>query len=472
MRRRSGLAVAFVALLTVGWTVLTTQPGSHALAADPQAELDATKARLADAQSAKAALAATLEQQRAELGTLRQRSAQLGDALDLARQELAAVTAEFDRVSGLLVEVEGQVAAIEARIAELHVQIDALDASLGELAVEIDQRNAELLDREALLELHLRDAYERSQTSLLEILITADSLDQVTSEVGYLMTMSEQDAMLAEGIRTMRTELETRRQTLREGRAALREARLVAEDEEAALEVRRDELAELRTELARLRALADQKRAEQERALNASLAAEDDVEAKIAQNERASQALAELASKLTKQAAAQQEAIDEAKRRAEEEARRLAEQGGNPSAYGFLWPERPTSVTQEWGPTSFLLEPSYVYKGTYYPHFHAGIDFAAGCGTKIYAAGAGVVVASGQPLLPWDTGFGVVVDHGGGIMTWYWHMQPRVVVTPGTIVTSQSVIGYEGTTGLSTGCHVHFAVNDHGVWENPRHYLP
>ena len=81
------------------------------------------------------------------------------------------------------------------------------------------------------------------------------------------------------------------------------------------------------------------------------------------------------------------------------------------------------------------------------------------------AAGAGVVVASGQPLLPWDIGFGVVVDHGGGIKTWYWHMQPQVVVSPGTIVTSDSVIGYEGTTGLSTGCHVHFAVDHNGVGE-------
>jgi murein DD-endopeptidase MepM/ murein hydrolase activator NlpD len=51
-------------------------------------------------------------------------------------------------------------------------------------------------------------------------------------------------------------------------------------------------------------------------------------------------------------------------------------------------------------------------------------------------------------------------------------MQPRVVVGPGTIVTSESVIGYEGTTGMSTGCHVHFAVNHNGVWENPRNYLP
>jgi murein DD-endopeptidase MepM/ murein hydrolase activator NlpD len=276
-------------------------------------------------------------------------------------------------------------------------------------------------------------------------------------------------------VRAIREELETRRATLREGRAAVAEAREVAKEEEAALEARQDELAALEAELARLRVAADEKRAAQEAALNASLAAEDDVEAQIAANERAAQAADDLAAQLRSQVAAQEAAIAEAKRRAEEEAarRRAAEEAARAtSGYGFSWPQRPPNVTQEWGPTGFVLEPPYTYKGTYYPHFHAGIDFTAGCGAPIRAAGAGVVVASGQPLLPWDTGFGVVVDHGGGIMTWYWHMQPQVVVSPGTIVTSDSVIGYEGTTGLSTGCHVHFAVDDNGVWENPRKYLP
>ena len=206
-------------------------------------------------------------------------------------------------------------------------------------------------------------------------------------------------------------------------------------------------------------------------------AAEGNVERKIAENERAARAAANLAAQLQQQAAAQAAAIAEAQRRAAEEAARqaaaaAAAQANQTSSYGFRWPERSFRVTQEWGPTSFQLEPPYTYKGTYYPHFHAGIDFAAGCGTPIYATGPGVVVASGQPLMPWDSGFGVVVDHGGGIQSWYWHMQPNVVVAPGTIVTSNSLIGYEGTTGMSTGCHVHFAINHHGWWENPRNYLP
>ena len=521
MRRRSRLAVTFVALLTVGWSVVTTQPSGSALAADPQAELARTREQLADAQSAQRSLAATLEKQRADLGQLRQRSADLDSQLDLARAELEAVTAEYDRVSGLLEQVRQQVAEIEAYIAELHAQIEALDAELQAVARDITRRTTDLHDREELLQDHLRSAYERSQTSLLELMLSADSLDEATTQLGYLMTVSDQDQLLADEIRSIREELQTRRATLSDGRRAVAEARTAAREEEAALEARRDDLATLEAQLADLRAAADRKRAEQEAALNASLAAEDDVAAKIVDNERAAQAASELAARLQNQAVAQQSAIEEAQRRARAEAQRRAAQEAARqaaeaaareaaeaaardaasaaqrdaardaasaaqreaaraeaarrnamSSYGWRWPERSPRITQEWGPTRFALEPPYTYRGTYYANFHSGIDFAEGCGTPIYAAGAGVVVASGQPLMPWDTAFGVVVDHGGGMQTWYWHMQPRVVVSPGTIVTSESVIGYEGSTGMSTGCHVHFAVNDGGVWENPRAYLP
>ena len=508
MRRRSHLAVTFVALLTVGWSVVTTQPSGLALAADPEAQLAETRAELADAQSAQQSLAATLQRQKTELSQLQRTSADLDGQLDLARAELEEVTAEYDRVAGLLEQVRVQVTEIEQRIAELHEQIDALDAQLVLLANDIGQRTSELQEREALLEDHLRSAYERSQTSLLEVLLSADSLDQATTQVGYLMNVSDQDTILAEDIRVVREDLELRRESLKDGRRALADARAVARDEEDALKARRDELTALEARLAELRAAAEQKQAEQEESLNVALEAKGNVEQQIAKNEEAAEAATRLAQQLEQQASAQQSAIEEARRQAaaeeaarraaaeaaaraaadaaaaaaNDEARRAAEAAAKaaeaaaaanaPSGYGFRWPERSFRVTQEWGPTGFALEPPYTYRGTYYPHFHGGIDFASGCGTPIYSAGAGVVVASGQPLMPWDTGFGVVVDHGGGIQTWYWHMQARVIVTPGTIVTSESVIGYEGTTGMSTGCHVHFAVNHNGVWENPRNYLP
>ena len=70
MRRRSGLTVTFVALLAVGWNVVTTQPSGSALAADPAAQLAETRAQLADARSAQRSLAAALDRQRSELATL------------------------------------------------------------------------------------------------------------------------------------------------------------------------------------------------------------------------------------------------------------------------------------------------------------------------------------------------------------------------------------------------------------------
>jgi murein DD-endopeptidase MepM/ murein hydrolase activator NlpD len=474
MRRRSRLATAFVALLVVGLGVVTTQPRGSALAADPQAELARTQEQLAAAQAARSDLQRRIAQQRAQLADLEARSADLSSQLDIAKAELSEVTAEYERVRGLLEQVRHDVAEITAQLALLEAQIEELDTQLVALADQISARSAELNDREALLQEHLRAAYEQSRTSLLEVLLAADSLDEATTQVNYLLTVSDQDASLAGEIRTIRQELATQRASLREGRRTLAVSRAAAQDEREDLEARQAELTVLEAQLEDLRVAAERKRAEQAQLLNESIDAEADVEAQIASNQRAAAAAADLAQRLQSQAAAQQAAIEEARRRAAAEAAEAARQAAAnaTSSYGFRWAERAFHVTQEWGPTSFVLEPSYTYRGTFYPHFHAGIDFANGCGTPIYAVGAGVVVASGQPLMPFDSGYGVVIDHGGGVQTWYWHMQARVVVAPGQIVTSQSLIGYEGSTGNSTGCHVHFAVNDHGVWENPRNYLP
>jgi len=294
-------------------------------------------------------------------------------------------------------------------------------------------------------------AYERSRTSILELILSSDSLDAATTQVGELLTISDQDQQLAHEIRDLRASLQAKQATLSEGRAALAATRDQADAEAQALADREAQLAAMEAQLATLKAAADKKRRQQEDALNAALLAKGNVAAQVAASEQAAAAQAKLVAKL----------------QAEEDARRQ-----QPSAFGFRWPEDTFTVTQEWGPTTFLLEPPYTYHGTYYPHFHGGIDLANGCGTPIRAVGNGTVVASGQPLWPWDSGYGVVISHGAGVQTWYWHLKAQVIVQPGQRVTIGQVIGYEGKTGQATGCHLHFGVNDHGIWENPRVYLP
>jgi murein DD-endopeptidase MepM/ murein hydrolase activator NlpD len=441
MRRRSHLAIVVIALLMVGTSIVSTSPRDQAQAADP----------LAEAKAQQQALEATLSAQRAALITLQAKATTLAGKLDAARAELASVTAEYNRVSGLLAEVEAQVADITARLEDLRAQIASLDKQLQSVAIEIIAQTADLHTRESLLQDHIRSAYERSQTSVLELLLSADSLDAATNQVGYMITVSDQDKQLAIDIRELRVSLEAQEETLRQGRVEVAGARDQARTEAKLLEQREAELATMQAQLASLKAAADQKRADQEAALNDALQAKGNVAQQIADSQKAFDAQTRLVAQL----------------QAEEDARRQA-----PSAFGFKWPELTFQVTQEWGPTSFVLEPSYTYNGVYYPHFHGGIDIANGCGTEILAVGDGTVKASGQPLWPWDSGFGVVISHGSGVQSWYWHLRAQVIVFPGQVVSRGQVIGYEGNTGNSTGCHLHFAINDHGIWENPRVYLP
>jgi murein DD-endopeptidase MepM/ murein hydrolase activator NlpD len=430
-----------IALLMVGTSIVSTSPRDQAQAADP----------LADAKAQQKALEATLSAQRAALVQLKVKATTLAGKLDLARAQLASVTAEYDRVSALLADVQAQVADITARLADLRAQIASLDQQLQAVAIEIIAQTAELHSRESLLQDHIRSAYERSQTSVLELLLSADSLDAATNQVSYMITVSDQDKQLAIEIRDLRASLEAKEETLSDGRQELAAARDQADAEAKLLAEREAELATMQTELGRLKAAADQKRREQEAALNAAIVAKGDVAQQIADSQKAFDAQTKLVAKL----------------QAEEDARRQL-----PSAFGFKWPELTFHVTQEWGPTKFVLEPPYTYHGVYYPHFHGGIDIGNGCGTPILAVGTGTVKASGQPLWPWDSGYGVVISHGSGVQSWYWHLRAQVIVSPGQVVSRGQVIGYEGNTGNSTGCHLHFAINDHGIWENPRVYLP
>jgi murein DD-endopeptidase MepM/ murein hydrolase activator NlpD len=98
-----------------------------------------------------------------------------------------------------------------------------------------------------------------------------------------------------------------------------------------------------------------------------------------------------------------------------------------------------------------------------YARMHAGVDFGAGWGTPIVAAASGVVGYAG-----YHGGHGnyVRLDHGGGLGTGYGHMS-RFAVSPGQSVSAGQVIGYVGSTGLSTGPHLHYEMYRNGRTVNP-----
>lgn len=117
--------------------------------------------------------------------------------------------------------------------------------------------------------------------------------------------------------------------------------------------------------------------------------------------------------------------------------------------------------------TSSFGERTDPFGGDTEGEFHRGIDIAAPSGTAIHATGDGVVASAG-----WGSGYGreVVLDHGHGITTLYAHMS-SIAVTAGESVSRGQVIGYVGTSGHSTGAHVHYEVRIHNTPVNPHRYM-
>ena len=100
--------------------------------------------------------------------------------------------------------------------------------------------------------------------------------------------------------------------------------------------------------------------------------------------------------------------------------------------------------------------------------YHAGLDLAAPCGTPIKAAGTGIILSAGFN----GGGYGnmTLISHGNGLSTLYGH-QSSINVSPGQSVTQGQTIGYVGSTGKSTGCHLHFEVRVNGNPVDPSGYL-
>ena len=131
-------------------------------------------------------------------------------------------------------------------------------------------------------------------------------------------------------------------------------------------------------------------------------------------------------------------------------------------------------VSQAFGQTSFSLEPPVTYRGVFYQHFHTGLDIAAPRGALMGAAAPGTVLlaTTSRDSRGNMVGYGnyVVIQHSSGFLTLYGHLD-RLLVAAGQQVAQGQVIGLCGSTGWSTGPHVHFEVRINGEFVDPAPYI-
>jgi murein DD-endopeptidase MepM/ murein hydrolase activator NlpD len=141
------------------------------------------------------------------------------------------------------------------------------------------------------------------------------------------------------------------------------------------------------------------------------------------------------------------------------------ESRGHSTRFPFIWPMPEGVITQGFGPSALAGEPAFAG----FAHFHTGIDVAGREGAPVVAADDGQVVLAATG----SSGYGnyVVLGHGNGVTTLYGHLS-QILVRQGQRVRQGDAIGLEGSTGYSTGPHVHFEVRVNGVPVDPTAYLP
>jgi len=369
---------------------------------------------------------AVIDQIRAQLGS------NLADAM-AAQQQLKQS----------LIDNTNQQHDVQGQIADLDVEIAASQVREAMLGLRIDSERAQLRE--------LGRAIYTAPSSVLVILGQAQSLSDLLTRISDLNVAGSRAAELKQQLASDLTEQQAERTQQQADR-----------DEQVAL---RDKLA---SELAQLRKL----HAQQEKSMRQLQAKIDETRWEIAVLRSQSAKLAQAMADMLQQ---QQDAIIAAAMQSvwtqvqlwsqSNNVGQIAASAGHSTKYRFIWPEPKAQISQPFGPSHLALEPPYAG----YPHFHTGIDLVEPFGSPVFAADDGVVALVGSS----SQGYGryVVIAHSGGLDTLYGHLSTAVVKV-GQVVVQGQTIGLEGSTGNSTGPHLHFELRIKQQPIDPTPYLP
>ena len=352
------------------------------------------------------------------------------------QQNAAKADAEtvIGSVSEQLRQIEEQLRQATAELSTIKEQRVAVENDITLNERQLAEAQKRLEGREAVFYKRVRDIYINGRLSYIDVVIGAKDFSDFANRLEVLKRIIDSDISLIGEIKKERAQIEEHKQKLESDRAKL------VELEKAAL--------------------AKQAEIEQKKA-------ERNVVLQKAQNDRATamQAIEELNASSAQVSAMLKER--QAARAAAAAAAAAAAQssGGQGAADNWVqgtgqlgWPVS-GEITSPYG---YRVHP--IYGTTIY---HSGIDIGVDEGTPVHAADGGVVVWSG-----WMGGYGyaVVIDHGNGLSTLYGH-NSELAVDEGQSVAKGQVISYAGSTGNSTGPHVHFEVRVNGDPVDPMGYL-
>ena len=363
-----------------------------------------------------------------EIDALKKEAAQIDERREQAQQRLDQLSEDEDEAMARKEALDQDCAIIQEEIDNVSAQIAEYDKLIAEKEEEIAETEAKEEAQYELFCKRVRIMEENGSISYWEVIFKATSVPDLLSRIDFINEIMDYDARIMQDLRDTREQLAQERKELQEAKDAQVEARA--------------ELTERQKELEAQRAEADA-----------------------------------LMKKIHADKATYQDTIDDLDREEDEiQARIVALSQQNPpssgnattgvvtswmGAGGYMWPEKASKkITSPFGSRS---SPGGIGSTN-----HKGVDIGGvGYSTQVLASKAGTVIVS-----QYSRSYGnyVVVSHGSGNTTLYAHMSSRSVST-GQYVQQGQVLGITGSTGNSTGPHLHFEITEGGVRVNPLNYL-
>lgn len=361
----------------------------------------------------------------------RRKTEQIHQQLHAKRTELNAATVRVSNLQAQLDQTDAAITNVNAHLGDLAAQERSTQRKLSWNTIQLEAAEKTLKLHDTLLKRRLVDVYEHGDLGYLSVLLASKSFADFVERWEDLRLLIAANERAVRERKAAETKVASAQRSLESTQEAL-------QSQEQAQQRARNQLNVLATERSNLVAVADAQRrhvaSEVAQMEDLSAGEEAQLEALIVERQR------------------QIEAEREAQRRA-------AGIVGTTSAPGTLaWPVSGTITS----PFGYRRNP---FGGGM--EFHQGLDIAAPMGTTITAAAAGTVISAG-----WYGGYGnyILIDHGGGMATGYGHCS-QIFVSVGQQVQKGQAIGAVGSTGYSTGPHVHFEVRIHGKPVDPAAYL-
>lgn len=310
-------------------------------------------------------------------------------------------------------QIENQLQRTQARLRALEDEIAYLQSLIRKAEIELADAEERLAERQEYLGQRIRAVYETGTVGYLQVLLGSTSFSDFLNRFDLLRQLMAKD-------RELMIEVREERQQIAERKADLEQKRLQAVNLRDQASVQKASIEYQQSVKERYLAAVREDRKLYERALDE---------------------------------------LEETSRKLEEEIRKLAPWGVRPKG-PLAWPTSCTRITSYYGMRYHPILRTYRQ--------HTGIDIGAPMGARINSAEWGIVRQAG-----WNGGYGntIMIDHGGGLWTLYAHLS-SIRVSVGQTVARGELIGLVGSTGLSTGPHLHFEVRDNGSPVNPLNWLP